>query len=94
MTKKNLNTIKNLIKVQGKEQSIDKIQEEAMELSLEMHQYKCPTKNKKKRLERVYLELADMKIQMRKAEMLFSKKKINRLVNKKLDEQRKKHGIK
>ena len=89
MKAKNLKIIKALIKLNGKEAAKDKIIEEAVELALALIQYKCPTKlNKKKRLNDVYGELADMKIVMRKAEMLFNKRKINRLVNKKLEEKR------
>jgi len=76
----------------GKDAAIDKVQEEAQELALALHQLKCPTKtDKKKRLNDVYGELADMKIMMRQAEMLFSKKKINRLVNQKLQQKREKY---
>jgi len=76
----------------GNEAAVDKIQEEAQELALALHQLKCPTKtDKKKRLNDVYGELADMKIMMRQAEMLFSKKKINRLVNQKLQLKRDKY---
>lgn len=92
MRKENITTIRNLIKLHGRDAAIDKIQEEAQELALSLHQLKCPTKtDKKKRLDDVYGELADMKIVMRQAEMLFSKKKINRLVNQKLQKKREKY---
>lgn len=92
MRKENITTIRNLIKLHGRDAAIDKIQEEAQELGLALHQLKCPTKtDKKKQLDDVYGELADMKIMMRQAEMLFSKKKINRLVNQKLQKKRDKY---
>lgn len=92
MRKENITTIRGLIKLHGRDAAIDKIQEEAQELGLSLHQLKCPTKlDKKKQLDDVYSELADMKIQMRAAEMLFSKKKINRLVNEKLKKKKLKY---
>lgn len=94
MTKKNLKTIKALISQMSWTDNVRKIQEEAMELSLELHQYLCPTKKEAKRLEKVYEEFADLKIQMRKAEMMFNRKKINKLVNKKLEKERVRYGIK
>tara|TARA_B100000953_G_scaffold290249_1_gene275107 strand:+ start:16842 stop:17129 length:288 start_codon:yes stop_codon:yes gene_type:complete len=92
MRKENLNIIKKLIKKFGREASVDKIQEECQELALALHQLKCVTKtDKKKRLDDVYGELADVKIAMRKAEMLFSKKRINRAVNQKLQKKKRKY---
>ena len=92
MKAKNISIIKALLKKFGKQAAIDKIQEEAQELALALHQYKCITKNnKERRLNDIYEELADMKIQLRNAEMIFSRKKINKLVNKKLAEKAKKH---
>lgn len=92
MRKENINTIKGLIKLHGRDASIDKIQEEAQELGLALHQLKCPTKtDKKKQLDDVYGELADMKIMMKQAEILFNKNKINRLVNQKLKKKKEKY---
>lgn len=92
MRQENIRIIKKLINLFGKEASIDKIQEEAQELALSLHQIKCPTKtDKKKLLSDIYGELADMKIMMRQAEVLFSKKKINRLVNQKLQKKKDKY---
>lgn len=92
MRKSNLKIIEKLIALHGKEAAKDKIVEEALELALALVQLKCITKtNKKKRLNDVYGELADMKIIMRKAEMLFSRKKINRLVNEKLKKKKLKY---
>lgn len=68
----------------GKDVQIDKIQEEAMELALILHQFKCPTKDKDKMLPQVYSELADMKIMMQQAEILFDKDRIDAIVELKL----------
>lgn len=94
MHQENLRIIRRLIKVFGREAAVDKIQEESQELALSLHQFKCPTKtDKKKLLNDIYGELADMKIMMRQAEMLFSKKKINKLVNQKLQKKKEKYLI-
>jgi|GEM_PF-1654904 len=63
---------------------IDKIQEEAQELALALHQYKCPTKDKIKGLQKIYGELADMKIMMKQAEFLFDANRIDAMVSEKL----------
>jgi len=69
----------------GRETQIDKIQEEAQELALALHQYKCPTKNKEEMLTNIYTELADMKIMLAQAEILFNKERINSLAKAKLE---------
>lgn len=92
MTQENIKIIKGMIRLFGREASINKIQEEAQELGLALNHLNSPTKtDKKKRLDDVYGELADMKIELRKAEMLFSKKKINRIVNQKLQKKKLKY---
>lgn len=92
MNSKNIKIIKELVKLNGKEATKDKIVEEAIELSLALIQLKCPTKlDKKKRLSDVYNELADMKIQMRKAEIIFSSKRINKIVSQKLQKKKNKY---
>lgn len=89
MKAKNLRIIKGLLKLHGKEAARNKIAEEALELALAIAQYNCPTKlDKKKRENDIYKELADMEIVLRKAKMIYSPKKINRLVNKKLEKKR------
>lgn len=94
MHQENLRIIKRLIKIFGREAAVDKIQEECQELALALHQLKCPTKtDKKKLMADVYGELADVKIMMRQAEMMFSKKKINKLVNQKLQKKKEKYII-
>ena len=64
---------------------IDKIQEEAQELALALHQFKCPTKNPIKEMNNIYSELADMKIMMQYAELLFNPDRINLVVKQKMD---------
>lgn len=92
MKRKNIKIIKGLIKKFGRESAIDKLQEEAQELALALHHLKSITKtDKKKRLNDVYGELADMTIVMRSASELFNQNKINRLVNKKLQAKKEKH---
>lgn len=69
----------------GKETQINKIQEEALELALILNQRNCPTKCAKEMEDRLYDELADMKIMMAQAELLFDADKINERVKIKLD---------
>ena len=92
MRVKNLKIVKGLLKKFGPEVQINKLREESIELALAITQWLCPTKlDKKKRLNDIYCELADMKIMMRQAEMIFSKKKINRIVNEKLQRKKDNH---
>lgn len=67
----------------GREVQINKIQEEALELALVLNQMNCPTKGDL--TEELYGELADMKIMMAQAEILFDKNKIDRMVEFKLN---------
>ena len=69
----------------GKETQINKIQEEALELALILNQRKCPTKDVEQMEANLYDELADMKIMMAQAEMLFDADRINERVKFKLD---------
>lgn len=69
----------------GSETQINKIQEEALELSLALNQINCPTKDKAAMTDQLYGELADMKIMMAQAELLFDSEIINRIVEEKLD---------
>jgi hypothetical protein len=92
MTKENQKIIQAIIDKFGGTVQIDKIQEEAMELALALHQLKCPTKlNKEKRLNDVYKELADMKIMMAQADIIFGKDKIDSFVHSKLQDKKEKH---
>ena len=68
----------------GKDMQVDKIQEECMELALALHQLKCPTKNRVQMIENIYKELADVKIMMVQAELIFDPDRINKYVDEKL----------
>lgn len=67
----------------GREVQINKIQEEALELALVLNQMNCPTKGDL--AEELYGELADMKIMMAQAEILFDKERIDKMVEFKLN---------
>lgn len=69
----------------GKDTQINKIQEEALELALALNQRKCPTKDVEQMEANLYDELADMKIMMAQAEILFDADRINERVKFKLD---------
>jgi len=69
----------------GREVQMNKIQEEALELSLILNQMKCPTKNKEELEINLYSELADMKIMMAQADLLFDKERIDTIVKLKLE---------
>ena len=71
----------------GREVQINKIQEEALELALVLNQMNCPTDL----TEELYGELADMKIMMAQAEILFDKQKIDRMVEFKLNQFKEKY---
>lgn len=59
----------------GVSAQIDKIQEEALELALVLNQRRCPTKDMDEMDANLYDELADMKIMLAQAEIIFDKKK-------------------
>jgi len=69
----------------GRDTQINKIQEEALELSLILNQRLCPTKDPEQMEENLYDELADMKIMMAQAEILFDADRINERVKFKLE---------
>lgn len=73
------------IKKWGETTQINKIQEEALELSLVLNQRNCPTKDSEQMEASLYDELADMKIMMAQAEILFDSDRINERVRFKLD---------
>ena len=77
-------TLKQAINKFGKLNQIDKLQEEAQELALALHQFKCPTKNKKQALKNIYSELADMTIMISYVSLLFNSKKINKEIKRKM----------
>lgn len=68
----------------GPEIQTAKIQEEALELALILNQINCPTKDRESLLPLLYDELADMKIMMAQAEMIFNKARIDQRVKYKL----------
>jgi len=69
----------------GKEAQIDKIQEEAQELALALHQVKCLTKENEEGMSKIYGELADMQIVMEYVPLLFNQNKIDRIKQMKLN---------
>ncbi len=80
-----------IIEKWGRETQINKIQEELLELSLVLNQLKCPTKDPKEMEAKLYDELADVKIMMAQADILFDKNRINERVKFKLDKCNKKY---
>lgn len=75
----------------GETTQINKIQEEALELSLVINQRNCPTKDPEQMEASLYDELADMKIMMAQAEILFDADRINERVKFKLDQLNRKY---
>ena len=69
----------------GAEVQINKIQEEALKLALVLNQRNCPTKDVAQMEEQLYDELADMKIMMAQADMLFDADRIDERVEYKLN---------
>lgn len=68
----------------GTETQINKIQEELLELSLVLNQLNCPTKDPKEMEDKLYNELADVKIMMAQAYIIFDEDRINARVKYKL----------
>lgn len=75
----------------GRDVQIHKIQEEALELALALNQIHCPTKNRELMEDNLYSELADMKIMMTQAEILFDKDRIDEQVEFKLNQFKEKY---
>lgn len=69
----------------GRDTQINKIQEEALELALVLNQRNCPTKDIDLMESNLYDELADMKIMMAQAEILFDAGRIDERVQFKLE---------
>lgn len=69
----------------GAETQVNKIQEEALELALVLNQRNCPTKDAQQLEDALYDELADMKIMMMQADILFDSKRIEERVQYKFD---------
>ena len=76
---------KKAIKKWGVEAQIDKLQEELLELALVLTQIKCITKDPKVMQQKLYDELADVKIMMAQSDLLFDSERINNNVEHKLD---------
>ena len=79
------------IKKWGETTQINKIQEEALELSLVLNQRNCRTKDPEQIEASLYDELVDMKIMMAQAEILFDSDRINERVRFKLDKLNRKY---
>lgn len=77
--------LKKAIEKWGRHIQVNKIQEEALELALVLNQINCPTKNREEMEELLYSELADMKIMMVQAELLFDAERINKNVDLKIE---------
>lgn len=73
----NISILKQAIEKWGRDVQISKLQEEALELALVLNQKNCPTKDPIEMEEKLYEELADMKIMMAQAELLFDADRIN-----------------
>lgn len=69
----------------GREHQIMKIQEEALELALVINQLNCDTKDPEQMEFNLYDELADMKIMLMQADILFDANRINERVLYKLN---------
>lgn len=77
--------LQKIIERFGEAIQVNKIQEEALELALVLNQRNCPTKDPEEMEDKLYDELADMKIMMGQAELLFDSDRINRRVEFKLE---------
>jgi len=89
----NQQILKAIIAKWGVENQTNKIQEQALELALVLNQLKCPTKDKAALEAALYDELADMKIMMAQAELLFDADRINERVEFKLNRVVEKYGL-
>lgn len=85
------NFLIDIIEKWGAEVQINKIQEEALELALALNHMNCPTKIASQVEANIYEELADMKIMMAQAEIIFDKSRIDALVKIKLERLRSKY---
>lgn len=63
----------------------NKLQEELLELALVLNQLNCPTKLPSEMEEKLYDELADVKIMMAQSEIIFDSDRINKRVEYKLN---------
>lgn len=67
----------------GEEHQINKMQEECLELALALSRRKCQTKKKDE--SEIYSELADVKIMLAQMEIIYSKEKINKMIDYKIE---------
>lgn len=81
----NIEILKKAIDKWGIETQTNKIQEELLELALVLNQRNCPTKDKILMDEKLYDELADVKIMMAQADIIFDSERINKIVEIKLN---------
>lgn len=75
----------------GRETQINKIQEECLELALVLNQMNCPTKDPKEMEDQLYDELADAKILLAQADILFDENRINERIKYKLEKVQRKY---
>lgn len=87
----NIEILKKAILYFGSETQTNKLQEELLELSLVLNQIKCPTKDIFEMEAKLYDELADVKIMMAQAELIFDKKRIDLNVEIKLNKLKEKY---
>ncbi len=83
--------LKQILAKFGRDSQLLKLQEEAIELALALNQINCVTKDRQEMEENLYGELADMKIMMAQAEIIFDKEKIDGYVQAKLERFTKKY---
>ena len=81
----NKDILHKVIEKWGPQIQINKIQEEVLELALALNQLNCPTKDKDKLEAAIYDELADVKIMMAQADILFDKARIDERIKFKLE---------
>lgn len=93
LNKDQLHVLENAIVRWGRNNQINKIQEELLELSLVLNQLKCPTKDTEEMEFKLYDELADVVIMMEQAKILFDSDRISERVNHKILKLKTKHGL-
>ena len=86
-----ISVLHRIIEKWGRQTQINKIQEECLELSLVLNQMNCPTKDPKDMEDQLYDELADAKILLAQANILFDEKRIIERIRHKLDKVQRKY---
>lgn len=79
------NILNEAIEKWGHASQIEMIKEEAIELALSLQKYNRASVDRVKGMDDIYDELADMKIMMAQAEILFDPDRINKRVEFKMD---------